>query len=102
MATVLPPPPPKPKSNGLVEEGGNEFGLTQWEYDRIQEDIEEQIRKSQPFKPSKLKPTKYKHLTEKDRARCLVWLRSKARAATPEAKEKFRQLVDMGEDDYLR
>jgi hypothetical protein len=95
---ILPPPPPRPK-DGLVDEDSNEFGLTEWEYNRRLDEIDELVREANANQTISLTKGGVKPPSEKDRAIFLVWIRSKLRAADPEAKERFRQLVEM-EDDY--
>ena len=71
-----------------------EGGLTDEEYEFLLEDIENAIRESNASfipKPTKIPPI---ILSEKDRAICLVYWRSKAMAADPEAKERSRIMLD--------
>ena len=90
---ILPPPPPRPK-DGLVDEDSNEFGLTEWEYNRRLDEIDELVREANANLT--ISPVKggVKPPSEKDRAIFLVWIRSKIRAADPEARRKFCEMVE--------
>jgi hypothetical protein len=86
---ILPPPPPRSK-DGLVDEDSNEFGLTELEYNRHLDEIDEAVREANAAQTVKheLKP-----LSEQDRSKFLVWIRSKIRPADPEARWKFCEMV---------
>jgi hypothetical protein len=94
---ILPPPPPRHRprrKDALVDKDSNELGPTKWEYQRHLDEIDELVREAnanQTIGPVKggLKP-----LSEKDRAIFLTWIQSKIRAADPEARQKFCQLVE--------
>jgi hypothetical protein len=96
---ILPPPPPHPHprpKDGLVEEDSKEFGLTEWEYERHLDEIDEAVREANityAFKPVKQK-LKLKPPSEKDRAKFHGWIRSKIRAADPEDRRKFCEMVE--------
>ena len=95
MKAILPPPPPLPqRKDGLVEEDSKEFGLTEWEYERRLDEIDELVREANANQT--ISPVKggVKEPSEKDRVIFLTWIRSKIRAANPEERQKFCEKVE--------
>ena len=93
MSKVILPPRPCLK-DGLVDEDSKEFGLAEWEYNRHLDEIDEAVREANA--DQNIRPVKggVKPPSEKDRAIFLTWIKSKIRAADPEVRRKFCEIVE--------
>jgi hypothetical protein len=78
----------------IVRYNIEEERLTDEEYHFLLWDIDNKIIESDvSYFPKVTNPIPI-IISEKDRATCLIWLKSREMAADPEEKERFRQMID--------